>query len=141
MAKSDAPTTVAIIGVGYVGEHLMEVFSSAFPIIAFDISASRIDSLRLRYSEKHHVKFSTDERDLQNASHFLVCVPTSLGLNGAIDPSHVRSAVNMLHRYVNDTSIVVVESTVAVGMTRELLGPLAKSRGIFAGMSPEVRNL
>jgi hypothetical protein len=33
----------------------------------------------------------------------------------------------------------VIESTVAVGMTRDFLGPLARSRGILAGMSPEVR--
>jgi UDP-N-acetyl-D-mannosaminuronate dehydrogenase len=44
----------------------------------------------------------------------------------------------MFQNYVNDESIVVIESTVAVGMTRELLGPLAASRGILAGMSPEV---
>jgi UDP-N-acetyl-D-mannosaminuronate dehydrogenase len=84
------------------------------------------------------VKFSNDKKDLKDASHFLICVPTILGLNGKVDTSHVRSAIDMLRCYVNDTSIVVMESTVAVGMTREFLGPLAKSHGIFAGMSPEV---
>ncbi|EUC29296.1 hypothetical protein COCCADRAFT_106923 [Bipolaris zeicola 26-R-13] len=137
MAESDAPSTIAIIGVGYVGEHLMEVFSSAFPIVAYDISASRIDNLRLKYSEKHNVKFSTDSRDFQTASHFLLCVPTSLSLTGGVDSSHIRSAVDMLYPYVKANSIVVVESTVAVGMTRQLLGPLVKARGIFGGMSPE----
>lgn len=140
MAESDAPSTIAIIGVGYVGEHLMEVFSSAFPIVAYDISASRIDNLRLKYSEKHNVKFSTDSRDFQTASHFLLCVPTSLSLTGGVDSSHIRSAVDMLYPYVKANSIVVVESTVAVGMTRQLLGPLVKARGIFGGMSPEVRH-
>ncbi|KAJ6198301.1 hypothetical protein J3E72DRAFT_394543 [Bipolaris maydis] len=137
MAKSDAPSTIAIIGVGYVGEHLMEVFSSAFPIIAYDISPSRIDNLRLKHSEKHNVKFTTDNSDLQHASHFLLCVPTSLSLTGGIDSSHICSAVDMICPYVKVSSIVVVESTVAVGMTRQLLGPLVKARGIFGGMSPE----
>lgn len=137
----DGHTVVAIIGVGYVGEHLMEVFSSAFSIIGYDVSASRIENLRLKHSEKSHVKFTTNEEDLQVASHFLICVPTLLGLKGNVDSSHVRSAVTMLDRYVSDTSIVVIESTVAVGMTRELLGPLAKSRRVFAGMSPEVREI
>ncbi|RMZ67132.1 UDP-glucose 6-dehydrogenase [Pyrenophora seminiperda CCB06] len=135
--KLDNSTTVAIIGVGYVGEHLMEVFSPAFNIIAYDVSTSRIEQLRIKHQRQDHVKFSCDERDLEDASHFLVCVPTTLELNGQIDSSHVRSAINILYRYVVENSIVVIESTVAVGMTRKLLGPLAKSRGILVGMSPE----
>ena len=35
-------------------------------------------------------------------------------------------------------STVVIESSVAVGMTRQLLGPLAQAKGFYAGMSPEV---
>lgn len=138
LKASGNPTVVAIIGVGYVGEHLMEVFSSAFQIMGYDVSASRTESLRSKYSHLKNVKFSTDEKDLNIASHFLVCVPTALGLHGKVDSSHVRSAIKMLRHYVSDESIVVIESTVAVGMTREFLGPLAKSHGIFAGMSPEV---
>lgn len=139
--EPNEPTTIAIIGVGYVGEHLMDVFSSAFRVIGYDVSASRIESLRLKHPRSDKTKFSHDETDLKGASHFLVCVPTILGLNGDVDSSHVRSAMSMLHRYVSDRSIVVMESTVAVGMTRELVGPLARSRGVFAGMSPEVRQL
>ncbi|KAG9187400.1 hypothetical protein G6011_05271 [Alternaria panax] len=133
----DQTPTVAIIGVGYVGEHLLEVFSSAYRIIGYDVSASRIERLRSKHSQVDHVKLSNDEKDLKDASHFLVCVPTTVGLDGKVDPSHARSAIAMLQRYVNNESIVVIESTVAIGMTRELLGPLASSRGIFAGMSPE----
>ncbi|KAI4656861.1 uncharacterized protein J4E78_006752 [Alternaria triticimaculans] len=137
MEKYDQNSVVAIIGVGYVGEHLMEVFSSAYQVIGYDVSAPRIERLRLKHSRRDNVKFSTDQTDLRDAAHFLVCVPTTLGLNGQVDSSHVRSAIDMLQRYATDKSIVVIESTVAVGMTRALLGPLAGSRGILAGMSPE----
>lgn len=116
----------------------MEVFSSAFKVIGYDVSTSRIEKLRIEHRQMDHVRFSNNEQDLKEASHFLVCVPTTLALNGQVDSSHVRSAISMLNRYITNRSIVVIESTVAVGMTRELLGPLAKSRGIFAGMSPEV---
>ncbi|CAA9963730.1 hypothetical protein PTNB73_08392 [Pyrenophora teres f. teres] len=135
--KSDKSTTVAIIGVGYVGQHLMEVFSSAFNVIGYDVSASRIEELRTKYHRLDHVKFSNNESVLKDASRFLICVPTTLAFNGQVDSSYVRSATSMLDRYVTDRSIVVIESTVAVGMTREFLGPLAKSHGVFAGMSPE----
>jgi UDP-N-acetyl-D-mannosaminuronate dehydrogenase len=59
-------------------------------------------------------------------------------VDGKVDSSHICSAIAMLQNYVNNESIVVIESTVAVGMTRKFLGPLAASRGILAGMSPEV---
>ncbi|KAJ5055454.1 vi polysaccharide biosynthesis protein vipA/tviB [Bipolaris maydis] len=135
--KSNEHTVVAVIGVGYVGEHLLEAFSSAFPVIGYDISTSRIEHLRSKHSKRTNVRFSTDEKDLQSASHFLICVPTPLGLNNSIDVSHVQNAVTMLYRHVSNKSIVVIESTVAIGMTRELLEPLARLRGIFAGMSPQ----
>jgi hypothetical protein len=32
----------------------------------------------------------------------------------------------------------VIESSVSVGLTRQLLGPIAEAKGLFAGMSPEV---
>ncbi|KAH6893420.1 hypothetical protein B0T10DRAFT_604637 [Thelonectria olida] len=43
----------------------------------------------------------------------------------------------MVGRVARRGSSVVIESSVAVGMTRQLLGPLAVSKGPFAGMSPE----
>jgi UDP-N-acetyl-D-mannosaminuronate dehydrogenase len=141
LQDSNNPAIVAVIGVGYVGKHLVDIFSSTFKTIGYDVSPSRIETLRLEYPRSDYLKFSNDEKDLEDASHFLICVPTTLGLNGEVDPSHVRNAIDMLGRHVSDKSIVVIESTVAVGMTRKLLGPLAKSRGIFAGMSPEVRTL
>lgn len=138
LEASEKQAVVAVIGVGYVGEHLVQVFSSAFSIVGYDVQASRVESLRSKYLHLDNVKFSNDERDLKDASHFLICVPTSLGLSGQVDSSHIRIALRMLNRYVTDRSIVVIESTVAIGMTRDFLGPMAKSHGVFAGMSPEV---
>ncbi|CDS02119.1 hypothetical protein, partial [Sporisorium scitamineum] len=48
-AKADKPATygtVLVVGVGFVGAHLMERFSSAYEVVAFDVSEIRCQYLR-----------------------------------------------------------------------------------------------
>ncbi|KAL5116521.1 hypothetical protein ACEQ8H_005642 [Pleosporales sp. CAS-2024a] len=130
-------TVVAIIGVGYVGQHLVDIFSSSFDVIGYDVSAARVETLRFENVQPERIVFSNEERDLEAASHFLISVPTTLKHSGEVDLSHVRSAVKVVERYAKKGSIVMIESTVAIGTTRMLLQRMARSRGIYAGMSPE----
>jgi|SRR5690242_11140163 len=130
--------TIGIIGVGYVGKHLLDVFSSSFKVIGYDVSSTRVKALRWTYSQCSHVQISNNEEDLKTARHFLISVPTNLGLDGTPDLSHIISAMKIVERYAGSGSVVVIESTVAVGTTRMLLEPLARSLNLFAGMSPEV---
>lgn len=135
--EADALPVVAVIGVGYVGDHLVTAFSQKFRVIGFDIVASRIESLRQRPSSTRHVSFTCQARDIACATHFLISVPTLLLPDKTIDTSYLRAALNTVGLYAKRGSTVVIESSVAVGMTRELLGPLALRNGLFAGMSPE----
>lgn len=129
---------VAVIGVGYVGAHLVNVFSSSVDVIGYDISSARIAKLRSESLQSKRVRFTSNSKDLKSALHFLIAVPTTLGPDGNVNLSHVESALEIVERYARRNSVVVIESTVAIGTTRRLLEPLAKSRRIFAGMSPEV---
>lgn len=137
---STKPSVVAIVGVGYVGEHLVDVFSASFEVVGYDVSMSRVEKLRTKYLGLDHVRISNEEDDLRAASHFLISVPTTLGLNGEVDLSHISSAIELVERYAQEKAVVVIESTVTIGTTRKLLQQLARSRGVFAGMSPEVRH-
>ena len=47
------------------------------------------------------------------------------------------SALETISRNARVGSTIVIESSVVIGMTRELLGPLALAQGFFVGMSPE----
>ncbi|KAK3304935.1 nucleotide sugar dehydrogenase [Chaetomium strumarium] len=132
--------TVAVIGVGYVGEHLVQVFSSHYPVVGYDVSPKRIEYLKkehLSSGSDRKITFTTSESDLQNASYFLVSVPTLVQADGEVNLAHLRSAINTVSRNARAGSTVVIESSVAIGMTRELLGPLAVAQGLFVGMSPE----
>jgi UDP-N-acetyl-D-mannosaminuronate dehydrogenase len=87
------------------------------------------------------VTFTLDPMDLTKATHFLVSVPTLLLSDKTIDTTYIRSALTSIALYARPGSTVVIESSVAVGMTRRLVGPMAKQRSYFAGMSPEVSGL
>jgi hypothetical protein len=129
---------VAVIGVGYVGEHLVESFSAHYNVIAFDVSPERIADIEQKYSDCSRVTPTTRASALREATHFLISVPTLLRPDKTIDSSYLRSAVNTVATYGRPGSTVVVESSVAVGMTRSILGPIGFARHFFIGMSPEV---
>jgi UDP-N-acetyl-D-mannosaminuronate dehydrogenase len=132
-------TIIGVLGVGYVGKHLLDMFSSSFKTIGYDVSSTRVKSLQSESPLTSRIQFTDNEGDLKTATHFLIAVPTSLGLNGKPDFSHIIDATKIVERYARTGSIVVVESTVAVGTTRMLLEPLARCRKLFVGMCPEVR--
>ncbi|EFQ25107.1 nucleotide sugar dehydrogenase [Colletotrichum graminicola] len=127
---------VAVIGVGYVGTHLVESFSAHYNVLGFDVSERRINEIRKELPSER-IRFTTCKTDLREATHFLISVPTLLKVDKSIDTSYLQSAIATVAQHARPGSTVVVESSVAVGMTRSLLGPVALSRGFYAGMSPE----
>lgn len=129
---------VAVLGVGYVGTHLVESFSSRYSVIGFDVSRLRVRQLRDQHQDNTSLEFTDNSRELSRATHFLISVPTLLRPDRTIDSSYLREAIKTVGVVARRGSTVVIESSVAVGMTRQLLGPLAKASGFFAGMSPEV---
>lgn len=128
---------VAVIGVGYVGEHLVGAFSNNYNVLGYDVSEARAQQLAQKQAAGSRARFTSKVSDLAEATHFLISVPTLLLPDKTIDSSFLRSALSAVGSYARRGATVVVESSVAVGMTRQLLGPLAKERGYFAGMSPE----
>ncbi|KAF4302114.1 putative udp-glucose dehydrogenase udp-mannac protein [Botryosphaeria dothidea] len=135
VCPSEAPL-VAVIGVGYVGEHLVTTFSSKFNVLAFDVSKQRLESLA-KVLTSPSITLTSNASDLAAATHFLVSVPTTLLPNKQVDTSHIRAALATVSTYARPGATVVIESSVAVGMTRKLLQKLMISRQLKAGMSPE----
>ncbi|RYP93041.1 hypothetical protein DL770_000787 [Monosporascus sp. CRB-9-2] len=133
----DGEPCVAVIGVGYVGTHLVETFSSSYRVLGFDISEARIDKLRAQFSNRTGVKLTTCKRDLDEASHFLISVPTPLREDKTVDLSCLKTALETVSAHARLGATVVIESSLAVGTTRRLLGPICASHGLFGGMSPE----
>ena len=132
--------TVLVVGVGFVGAHLMECFSSAYEVVAFDVSENRCQYLRKLHCNNPNVTFISDLEADDRTKAFDLClisVPTLLTSDlSQVDQTHIRSAFNMVARIAQPGSTVVVESSVTVGMTRELFSALL-AKGVHVGFSPE----
>jgi UDP-N-acetyl-D-mannosaminuronate dehydrogenase len=129
---------VAVIGVGFVGSGLIERFSSVYRVIGYDISKSRVIEAKEIFKNNINVHVTGRDSDLMGATLFLLSVPTLLREDQSVDLSYLKKALITVQNYARAGSTVVIESSVAVGHTRLLLGPLLRSHSLFGGMSPEV---
>jgi UDP-N-acetyl-D-galactosamine dehydrogenase len=146
---------IAVIGLGYVGLPLAVEFGKIRPVIGFDINISRIDALRtgrdntLEVSAEElaaasQLSFTTDAADLDQATIYIVTVPTPIDAHKRPDLTPLIKASETLGRVLKRGDIVIYESTVYPGATEEDCVPvLERVSGLtfnvdfFAGYSPE----
>lgn len=131
----DSSATVCVIGVGYVGETLVHEFSQAYNVIGFDVNPARVEVLSKQYKNNSNVHITNTPSALSYGTHFLISVPTLVNSDNSINTKHILSAINLVTTYAPHGSTIVIESSVCVGMSRELLGPHLSN--YKCGMSPE----
>lgn len=136
LTSSGPNPVVAVIGVGYVGARLVEAFAHYYKVVAFDLSDRRLHEVADQLNNLP-IQFTSRASDISQASHFLISVPTLLNADKTIDTTYLRSAISTVEQYAVPGSTIVIESSVAVGMTRSLVGPLMHSRKFLVGVSPE----
>jgi UDP-N-acetyl-D-glucosamine/UDP-N-acetyl-D-galactosamine dehydrogenase len=136
----------AVIGLGYVGLPVAMALAKQFaPVIGFDISCRRIAELRNAYDATGEVAeaelrtsnliLSSDADALDRASFFVVTVPTPIDSARHPDLSPLESACALIGPRLRRGSVVVFESTVYPGLTRNICGPLlAKFSGLQQGV-------
>jgi UDP-N-acetyl-D-glucosamine/UDP-N-acetyl-D-galactosamine dehydrogenase len=136
----------AVIGLGYVGLPVALALAKKFePIIGFDISQQRIAALRIARDTTGEVtgaalretrlRFTDDPRMLGEASFFIVTVPTPIDGERRPDLSPLEAACALIGPQLRAGSVVVFESTVYPGLTREFCGPrLAAASGLRQGI-------
>lgn len=146
---------IAVIGLGYVGLPLAVEFGKVRPTLGFDISKERIAELKSGHdrtlevenaelSEATQLEFSSDTDDLNACDIFLVTVPTPVDESRTPDLGAIRAATRMIAAHMRKGAIVVYESTVYPGCTREECVPLLESgsgltfnKDFTVGYSPE----
>jgi UDP-N-acetyl-D-glucosamine dehydrogenase len=139
---------VAIIGAGYVGVPLADVFAAAGKrVLLVDNQESVVE--RLNRGESHvddvpsevlrqHVDAgvlaaTTDYDAIREADAVLVALPTPLSKQREPDLSIVVSAVRELAPRLRRGQLVVLESTTYPGTTRECVLPILEGSGLKAG--------
>lgn len=83
------------------------------------------------------IQFTSNTKDISEASHVLISVPTILNEDKTIGTTYLRTTIATVEKHVKPGSPVVVESSVAVGMAHSLVGPLMASKNLKFGLSPE----
>lgn len=124
---------ICIVGVGYVGEHLLETFSQKYNVVGVDVNEKRVSILKNKYL---NATFQSNYKNLNNCDVFLVSVPTLVKQNSDIDLSCLISVKESLLPIAKPGSLIVVESSVYVGATREIFGEFI-NRNVYVGFSPE----
>jgi len=136
----------AVIGLGYVGLPVALALARKFDCVyGFDISKSRVEELRQGVDRTREVsqnelresrlRLTTRPEDLQDVSFFIVTVPTPIDGDRRPDLGPIVGACETIGRVLKKGAIVVFESTVYPGLTREICGPLiAKVSGLKHGV-------
>lgn len=120
-------TKVGVIGLGYVGKPLAYLAAEkGYDVIGIDNNKTIIEGINARKDiptqlkiEKSKMKlFATDDYSKLNDCHIvIVCVPTPTK-NNIPDLSIIENVVNNMKNYIKN-SLIIVESTVAPGMTKK----------------------
>ena len=96
---------ICIIGVGYVGEHLLTSFGKSFDVVGVDISYERIQLLRQRYRGLL-LSTSLDSINANAYDVFLISVPTLLNANKKVDTKPLDSVKKSLEGKLKKGSFI-----------------------------------
>ena len=148
-------TTIAVVGLGYVGLPLAVEFGKKFRTLGFDLSQAKVDAYRsgrdptgeLAPSElaaASGLSFTTDPARLGEANFVVVAVPTPVNEAKRPDFGPLKGACESVGRHMARGTTVVFESTVYPGATEEICVPslerhsgMAWKKDFFVGYSPE----
>ncbi|TVO57435.1 nucleotide sugar dehydrogenase [Denitromonas halophila] len=148
-------TTVAVIGLGYVGLPLAVEFGKKFKTLGFDLSKEKVAAYRdfrdptgevstedLRAASQ--LSCHSDPSVIAEADFIVVAVPTPVDAARQPDLSPLEKSSASVGKYLKKGAIVVYESTVYPGATEEVCIPILEQtsglkwkQDFFVGYSPE----
>ncbi|MDQ3066835.1 MAG: nucleotide sugar dehydrogenase [Actinomycetota bacterium] len=141
-------TDVAIVGAGYVGVPLAQVFAEAGrSVLLVDRDAARVAQLNRgesyiedvpsevlkRLVDAGGLRATTDYDELRDADAILIALPTPLSKQREPDLSIVTSATEEIAKRLRQGHLVVLESTTYPGTTREEILPRLEVSGLKVG--------
>ena len=130
---------ISVIGLGYVGLPLaLLAAKSGFKVFGIDTNNFKVNFINSGKSPIEDIsdgeivdivnsgklEISCDFSRVRESSIVIICVPTPLGKDKKPDLSYVSNAVISFSKYLNKSSLVILESTVQPGTTRDFLRPL-----------------
>jgi UDP-N-acetyl-D-galactosamine dehydrogenase len=150
-----ATTTVAVVGLGYVGLPLAIEFGKHFDTVGFDLSEAKIAHYRrgidptgevsgADFAAAKRLDVGSDPAALARADYIVVAVPTPVDVAHQPDFSPLVGASQAVGKNMKRGATVIFESTVYPGATEEVCVPIIEQhsgmqwkRDFFVGYSPE----
>tara|TARA_R110001599_G_scaffold353742_2_gene596071 strand:- start:52439 stop:53752 length:1314 start_codon:yes stop_codon:yes gene_type:complete len=159
----DSTSTIAIVGLGYVGLPLAVAFGSKRRTIGFDLNEQKLAQYRSGRDPSGEVspaqlagaallEYTSEAADIADAAIVIVVVPTPIDAARRPDLSPLEGACRTVGAHLSPGSIVIFESTVYPGCTEEVCVPLLEEHsglpwsgrdggsakgGFYVGYSPE----
>jgi UDP-N-acetyl-D-galactosamine dehydrogenase len=148
-------TTIAVIGLGYVGLPLAVEFGKKFDTLGFDLAADKVAAYERHVDPTGEVSTedlraatrltcSTDPAVIGKADFIVVAVPTPVDDAHQPDFTPLVKSSESVGRHLKRGATVVFESTVYPGATEEVCIPIIEKhsglkwkRDFFVGYSPE----
>lgn len=148
-------TTIAVVGLGYVGLPLAVEFGKKFRTIGFDLSTEKVEAYKRHLDPTGEVssadlkaatllEVGTNPAALKEADFVIVAVPTPVDDAHQPDFSPLVGSSKAVGQNLKQGAIVVYESTVYPGATEEVCIPILEresgktwKKDFFVGYSPE----
>lgn len=156
---TERPTTIGIIGLGYVGLPLAVEFGKHFKTIGFDINPARVAELIAGHdstleasgdelADVKNLSYTLTPADLAECNVYIITVPTPIDIHKRPDLIPLRKASETVGKFLSVNDTVIYESTVYPGATEEVCVPILEqfsqlkfNQDFFVGYSPERINL
>jgi UDP-N-acetyl-D-galactosamine dehydrogenase len=148
-------STVAVVGLGYVGLPLAAAFGKRFRTIGFDLNAEKVENYRRHFDSTGEVStqelraaaqlmVTNDPAQLAAADIVVIAVPTPIDSVRQPDFGPLVGASITVGRHMKKGATVVYESTVYPGATEEVCVPVLEKhsgktwlKDFNVGYSPE----
>jgi UDP-N-acetyl-D-glucosamine dehydrogenase len=144
----DRSANVGVIGLGYTGLQLaLEMAEKGFRVTGIDFDGSKVDSINAGISyvvdvQNERLYSAVAAKNLRATQSFAslefldtisICVPTPLGKTTDPNLAYMIAAVEAVHNHLKPGKLIVLESTIYPGTTRETVLPILEKSGLRAG--------
>ena len=144
----DRSANLGVIGLGYTGIQLaLEMAEKGFRVTGIDFDGSKVDSINAGISyvvdvQNERLYSAVAAKNLRATQSFAslefldtisICVPTPLGKTADPNLAYMIAAVEAVHNHLKSGKLIVLESTIYPGTTREIVLPILEKSGLKAG--------